>query len=190
MTRRYWEYFSVAASKTTTPVAATVATTALPDDLSGIVIDSLVAPVASVDVISSSLGQAVPHGGEDVPPSEGEKDIVREGEKDNVEEGDANLPVVKGLDVPGQTGVPPVEESREVDQQPVDAQRATHESIVGESDLLPKVGVDSVLSPRFTRFLTESPKRVAGGLGFPAAMSGNLFVCKILFGFLSSMFCF
>ena len=173
----------MAASKTTTPVAATVATTALPDDLSGIVIDSLVAPVASVDVISSSLGQAVPRGGEDVPPSEGEKDRAKEGEKDKVEEGDANLPVVKSLDVPGRTGVPPVEESREVDQQPVVAQRATREGIVVESDPLPKVGVDSVLSPRFTRFLTESSKRIAGGLGFPAAMSGNLFVCKICLGF-------
>ena len=162
--------------------AATVATTALPDDLSGIVIDSLVAPVASVDVISPSLGQAVPRGGEDVPPSEGEKDKIGEG--------DANLPVVKGLDVPGRTGVPPVEESKEVDQQPVVAQRATHEEIAGVSDPLPKVGVDSVMSPRFTRFLTESPKRITGGLGFPAAVSGNLFVCKVLVGFLSSMFCF
>ena len=79
----------MAASKTTTHVAATVATTALPDDPSGIVIDPLVAPVAGVDVISSSLGQAVPRGGEDVPPSEGEKDRAKEGEKDKVEEGDA-----------------------------------------------------------------------------------------------------
>ena len=167
-----------------TPVAATAATTtALPDDLSGIFIDSLVAPVASVDVISPSLGQAVPRGGEDVPPSEGERD--------RIEEGDANLPVVKGLELPGQTGVPPVEESREVDQQPVVAQGATHdEEVAGVNDPLPKVGVDSVLSPRFTRFLTESPKRIAGGLGFSAAVSGNLFVCKVLVGFLSSMFCF
>ena len=77
--------------------------------------------------------------------------------------------MLKSLDVPGQTGVPPVEESREVDQQPVVAQRATREGIVVESDPLPKVRVDSVLSPRFTRFLTESPKRIAGGLGSPAA---------------------
>ena len=174
----------MAASKSSSlPVSTPVAATALPDDLSGIVIDSLVAPVASVVVISPSLGQAVPRGDEDVPPSEGERD--------RIEEGDANLPVVKGLELTGQTGVPPVEESREVDQQPVVAQRATHdEEVAGVSDPLPKVGVDSVSSPRFTRFLTESPKRIAGGLGFSAAVSGNLFVCKGLVGFLSSMFCF
>ena len=78
-----------------------------------------------------------------------------------------------------------------MDQQPVVAQRATHdEEVAGVSDPLPKVGVDSVLSPRFTRFLTGSPKRVAGGLRVSATVSGNLFVCDSLVGFPSSMCCF
>ena len=155
---------------------ATVATVPLPDDLSGIVIESLDVPATTVDAASPVLGVSAPRGAEDVHPS-----LVKPREHGE-EEG--ALRYVENRDLVERGVVPPCKEDRwQAGQEGVHHSASHDGGTAGVGDVASsKVVVGSIASPRFSRLLTGSPRTVAGGPGLSVAATGILFICCTLFG--------